>query len=213
MPPLGYVALGLAIVVLDFRAQSLDFLLDPAGWGLVALGAHRIALPATMWLAVVTAGLSVGDVLLPSRWAVLDLVTGEELPPEVGEGLGYAEDLRFDDVSGWRLALMTLAMVGAGLVLWTLLGALAARARGRDPRAARRMAWARVAVLAVWVVPYLVVVGVALVAGDGQFDPVWNAPAEYLALASLVAVGWVILLLAQGAESRWGLRPAGDRRG
>jgi len=37
--PLALVAGGIALVVLDFRTESLDLLPDPVGWALIAVAA------------------------------------------------------------------------------------------------------------------------------------------------------------------------------
>lgn len=42
--PLPLIAGGLALVLVDFRAESLDLLPDPVGWLLVAVGAMTLEL-------------------------------------------------------------------------------------------------------------------------------------------------------------------------
>jgi hypothetical protein len=205
MRPLTFVAVGLALVAIDIRTEHLDFVPDALGWGLVAVGAWRLSLAAPAVAAAVTALLTVPEVSLPSQFVMLDPATGERItPPRPGIELAYPRLLVFDDLTGWRLATMAAAAVTAGVTLWLLLGALAARASAWERRdAAVRLSWLRWVTLAVWVVPFLVVVTVSALGEDGSFDPVWNGGLEYLALAGILVLGLLVVVLAREANRAW----------
>jgi hypothetical protein len=204
--PLLFIAVGLVLVVFDFRTESLDLLPDLVGWAAVAYGAARLSLRPAAWLAGAAAVLSVLDGFLPYRYVSVDRDTGERLPPEQ-QGLGVLpQRVEFDPVSGWRLAGMTLTVVVGGLALWLLLRGLERRAAADDePGAAARLRLGRWLVLAVWVVPFLVGVGRSLAANDGSFDPIWNGDAEYVALAALVVFGYLVIELARDASAGWAI--------
>lgn len=52
MHPLNLVALGIAVVALDFRLQAIDLLPDVAGWILVGVGLWQSGQRATVGIAV-----------------------------------------------------------------------------------------------------------------------------------------------------------------
>jgi hypothetical protein len=214
MRPLLVIAGGLAIVVVDFRTELVDWLADPVGWIAVAYAARRLALDRVAMVALVPAILSLSDVRLPYHRVRIDPVTGEVVAPANGARRGYPERLVFDSVSGWRLAAMALAMAAAGVTVWLLLDALAGRARAtRDEGAAGRLRLLQWLVPAAWVVPYLVGV-VAAVAGEGgSFDPIWNGrPAMAATLVGLAAVAGLIVVLVRESGERWAVPPAMARR-
>jgi hypothetical protein len=204
MRPLSLIAGGLALVVLDFRTESLDLLPDPIGWVLVAVACSRLGLVGASWLAVLAGVLSVSDAALPYRYVRFGSVSGEGDGPSLGAGVEPSVQHVFDPVSGWRLAGMALAMVVAGVALWLLLRGLERRADGHgEADTVSRLRLGRWLVAAVWVLPYLVAVGRAVVVHSGTFDPVWNGGAEYVALAGLVVVAYVVVLLAVEADAAW----------
>jgi hypothetical protein len=214
MRPLTLVAVGLALVAIDIRTEHLDFLPDALGWALVAVGAWRLSLVAPAMAAAVTALLTVPEVSLPYQFVMLDPVTGERItPPRPGIDLAYPEQLVFDDLTGWRLAVVAAAAVAAGVTLWLLLGALAARANAWERGdAAIRLSRLRWLTMAVWVVPFLAVVAVAALGEDRSFDPVWNGGLEYLALSGIVALGLLVVVLAREANRAWAVpRWSSDR--
>lgn len=201
MRPLALVAAGLLVVGIDIRTEHLDLLADPIGWLLVAEGARRRLLTVPAGLAVAAAALSLADLHLPYRRVRVDPETGEVVDGSLLSNA--APHLRFDEVTGLRLALLVLAMVVAGLALWTLLGALADRAAVADPRAARQLRLLRWLVPAGWSLPYVVV---AAGSTDG-FDPIWNDEREVLALLGLGLLGWVVVLLAHRSGEGWAVAP------
>jgi hypothetical protein len=201
--PLRWIAVGLALVLLDFRTESLDLLADPVGWAAVGFGAWRLADVGTTRLAGVAAVLSLGDAALPYSYVPIDPLTGEPVTRTDPASIGLPEHLRFEPVSGWRLAAMTLAVVVGGATVWSLLRGLERRARGQgELRTAGRLRLARWLVVATWVVPYLVGVGLA-VTDSGRFDPIWNGDAEYVALVGLLVVAYVIGVLVAESSARW----------
>ena len=120
---------------------------------------------------------------------------------------GLSLHLQFDPVSGWRLAAMALAMAAAGVTLWSLLRSLERRARARaQAGTARRLRVARWLVNSVWVLPYLVAVARAVVVDSGTFDPIWNGGTEYVALAGVAVVAYVVVVLGREAGADW-VRP------
>ena len=206
MRPLVLVGIGVAIVALDFRATALDLVADPAGWLLVAEGCRRLGARVPALLALATAALSVNEVVLPARWQIIDRATGEDLPPGVGEGTGYPEELRFDDLTGLRLALYVLCLVAAVATFAALLAHLLGRVRREQPGDGRTVALLAGGV-AVWLGPPLVASATALATGEG-YDPVWDGAAWYLALVcGLVAFATAGFLWRVGDDRRWAQRP------
>jgi hypothetical protein len=210
MRPLLVIAGGLAIVVVDFRTELIDWLADPVGWIAVAYGARRLSLTVAAAAALVAATLSLSDVRLSYHRVRIDPVTGAVVDPAIGAQRKYPEHLVFDPVSGWRLAAMALAMVAAGVTVWLLLGPLARRAgRDGDRGAAGQLRVLQWLVPVAWAVPYLVGVAAAVVGNGGEFDPIWNGrPALAVTLIGLGAIGWLIVVLLLGAGERWAVSPA-----
>jgi hypothetical protein len=214
MRPLTFVAVGLALVALDIRTEHLDLLPDALGWGLVAAGAWHLRLK---WPAVVAAGtalLTMPEVSLPYHFVMVDPETGERIAPRPGVDLAFPEQLFFDELRGWRLAAAAAATIAAGVTLWLLLGALAARASAWGRAAtATQIRWLRWLTLGVWVMPYLAVQAVSALGEDQSFDPVWNGDLELLALPGLVVVAALIAVLLREvnqawAVPRWVIRPS-----
>ena len=204
MRPLSVISVGLALVVLDFRTESLDLLPDPVGWVLVALGSWKLALVTTSWTAGITAALSVADAALPYRYVRIDPVTGLRVAASERPNADLPLHLVFDPVSGWRLAAMTIAMAAAGVTLWSLLRGLERRARAHDQTdMAGRLRIGRWLVAVGWFLPYTVAVTRAVVADSGRFDPIWNGDAEYVALAGVAAFAYVIVVLARNTNVAW----------
>jgi hypothetical protein len=212
MRPLMFVAVGLAVVAVDIRTERLDFLPDALGWGLIALGAWRMSLTRPAIAAAAAALLAVPEVSLPYRFVMLDPDTGERVRPRPGVDLGYPEHLIFDDLTGWRLAVLAAATVAAGVALWLLLGALATRASAWERAdTARKIRWLRWLIMGVWLGPYLAVLAVRASAEDGSFDPVWNGNLEFLALAGVVVVGALVAVLLRETNRAWAVPQWTDR--
>lgn len=206
MRPLALAAAGVALIALDFRAESLDLLADPVGWALVAVAASRLALPLACRLAWLTAVLSLADVALPFRYVRINAITGR---PMTGPAAGRPVSLRleFPPVAGWRLAALTASVAAGGAALWVLLGRLGRRADyDHDERATTRLRLARGGVLGAWVGPYLATVAVAAARHHGSYDAVWNHGLEYLGLVGLAAAGYVVFVLAGSAGASWAQR-------
>ena len=120
MRPLTLVAAGLVVVVVDLRTEYLDLLPDPVGWGLVAVGAWRLAVTPAAWAAGLATLVSAANVNVPYRFVRLDPETGEQVEPVPGQDL--PEHLVFDDLTGWRLVTAAVAVAAGGAALWLLLG-------------------------------------------------------------------------------------------
>ena len=204
MRPLSIISVGLALVILDFRTESLDLLPDPVGWVLVAVGSWRLALVTTSWLAGLTAALSLAEAALPHRYVRVDPITGLRVASSERPNADLPLHLVFDPVSGWRLAALTVAMAAAAVTLWSLLLGLERRARARaQTDTAGRLRIGRWLVAVGWFLPYMVAVTRAVVADSGRFDPIWNGSAEYVALAGVAAFAYVIVLLARNTNVAW----------
>ena len=70
MTPLGLLALGYVMALLDLRAQGFDLLLDVIGWLLVVLALSRLHAPSRLFVsarttAVVAGILSLADLMQP----------------------------------------------------------------------------------------------------------------------------------------------------
>jgi hypothetical protein len=206
--PFALIVVGLTIVVLDFRLRGVDTAFDPVGWLLVAVATRELALKAAMWAAGVAAVLSISDAVLPYHYEQLHPITGERIGPANEDIADSAKALVFDSASGLRLAALAAATVTAGVALWLLVTGLCRRAQQGDAdRAATHLRLLRWIVPAVWAVPYLVRVALA-VAADGSFDPVWNEEMEYWVFLGLVPVAWLSWLLLSENGKAWTF-PAG----
>jgi hypothetical protein len=200
--PLSLIAVGVAIVALDFRVVAVDVLPDVVGWLLVAAGAWRLAVRAPFVLALLAALASGPDVVSPHHYDALDPLTGQVVasPPP---GTSYPERLAFDRLHDLRLVLVLVAMAAGGAALWAILGVLRQRAGAKgDTTTAPRLAVLRWSVPLLWVAPY---VGVAAVQGlgDDGFDPVWNGAYEALALVGLAAVAGLVWVFLTSSNRSW----------
>jgi hypothetical protein len=203
MRPLSWIAPGLLLVAIDMRIVAFDLLPDPLGWVLIAVGAWRIARPATVTAIVLAAVASCADLVLPYTWAHVDPETGRIVDELTAIRQGYPELLIFDRLSGARLAFLTLAYGAACVATWMLLRDLTKRARaaGRWSTAKQLgLLWGLVPGL--WVGPYLLRAVATLIAG-GSFDPVWNQSMEYVALVGLIPVVWLAVLVATERDRAW----------
>jgi hypothetical protein len=204
MRPLVFVAVGLTLVAVDVRTVHLDLLPDALGWGLVALGAWRLALIRPAMAAAATALLVVPEVSLPRHFVMLNPRTGEVITPRPGVELGYAEQLVFDALTGWRLAAVAAGTIAAGVAMWLLLGALATRAAAWERAGtARQIRWLRWLILGVWIGPYLAVVAVSAASEDRSFDAVWNGSLEIVAVAGMLVVGALVAVLLRESNRTW----------
>ncbi len=201
-------------MVVDFRTESPDFLPDPLGWLLVALGAFVLGLRWAAWGSMVVAVLSVPDALLEYRYRLIDPRTTKPVDrcpiEDLPLGQLCSERVVFDPVSGWRLAALAGAVSLGVAAVGLLLTGLRRRAmRDDDPTAARRLSHLRLAVVVAWGVPRLVGLAWSLSRDPIAYDPVWNDRAEYVALLGLVAVGWLAVELCFWVRRRWA-RPTGS---
>ncbi len=196
---------GLTIVLVDFRAESLDLLPDPIGWLLVAAGAMAVALPLTAGLAGSAAMLSISDAFLPHRTVSIDPTTGEAIA-RCRSAAVCGEQIQFDPVSGLRLAALAASIVVGGLAVLTLLRGLRRRAlRDADRFAAERLLLLVGGVGLGWVLPQMIAIVWAMASADGSYDPIWNGNAEYAALLGWAALGWVILELCLRSGAGWAI--------
>jgi hypothetical protein len=210
--PLSIIVVGLGFIVADFRTEALDFVPDPVGWALVALGAWRLSLGVPAVLAAAAGVASFADAWLPFRYVKIDPVTGEPVP-EIVAHAAYPVRLEYEDASGWRLAALTLVVVLGASALWLLLTQFAdlAHTTGRD-QPARQLSWLRWLLVASWAGPYLGVVAHAVVYESGEFDPVWNnVYLSYVVLAAVAVFGLVGYVLIRERDRLWAV-PASSLR-
>lgn len=200
--PLALIAAGLVLVAVDFRTESLDYLCDPVGWLLVAAAAAALSLSGTAWLSAAAALLSLSDAFLPYRTVFVDPETNkgvEQCPVAV-----CAERVEFDLVSGWRLvALAGVFIVGGAAVLSLLGGLRSAALRAGDRSAGTRLSLLFVGVGLGWALPPLMGMVWAVASEDRRYDPVWNGAAEYVALAGLLMLAWLVIELLQRGGAAW----------
>jgi hypothetical protein len=209
--PLAMVVLGMAIVVADFRLDALDLVPDLLGWGFVAYAAWRLDLAVPALLAAATGLASLAEAWLPFRYVIIDPETGEPSTDFVGETNHMS--LRYEDVTGWQLAGMTLSMVLAGATLWVLLSAFAARAQaGGRAGAAAHLRVARWLVVGLWTVPFVGAVVQAVAEKSEEFDPVWNGRLAYTWLAAVGVLVYVATVLLRERDHLWAL-PDGSVQG
>jgi hypothetical protein len=113
MTPLGRIALGLLVVLLDLRLEGFDALPDVLGWVLVVVGLGEL-LPVCVRLAparsaaVVAGGLSLADLVHPTRTTT----TGDPAFPNTTTAVVPPEGLQ---------GLLSLGAMVAGLVVVVLL--------------------------------------------------------------------------------------------
>jgi hypothetical protein len=199
---LTLIAVGVALVALDFRIVAFDALPDAVGWLLIAAGAWKLALARPAMLAIVATVAAAPDLIAPHHLEALDPLTGEVVKAPA-PGTRYPERLVFDRLTDLRLLLAVLAITAGGLALWSLLGSLSRRAHltGDDTSAVRLRAL-RWLVPVVWVAPYLVVA--TFQSGlDGGFDPVWNDGLELVGLLGLAVAAAVVWVLATNSNRSW----------
>jgi hypothetical protein len=199
------LAVGIAIVAVDFRSARFDVLPDPLGWLLAADALRRLSCNRPAILSAIAGVLSLTEVHLPYRHVIFDPLTGRFVEPPSGAELA-SEHLRYDPLTGWRLALSALAVLAAYVALVALFGALAGRAgtagERRDAGRLRALSWI---VPLGWAAPILVVMAGAVVRDDGEFDPIWNGSLALLGLAGSALLVCSAVFLAGVSERRWAL--------
>ncbi len=214
--PLPLIATGVALVALDLRTPALDFLPDPLGWALIAVGAAFLGIKLAAASASLAALLSLAEIHLPYRYVLVDPTTTrvvDDCPSDLPLGMTCPEVLQFDPVSGWRLAGIGLAgAVGCSAVVGLILGLRRRALATGDRQGGQRMGVLATAVALAWSLPQLGAIGWAIVRQDGRYDVVWNGTAEYASLLGVCTLGWLVVELALHSGRRWALRGAGVPR-
>jgi hypothetical protein len=207
--PLVLIVAGLGLVLLDFRTVSLDLLLDPVGWLLIALAAGVLALRWTAVAASVVAVLSASDAFLHYHYRPINPLTNHPVdicPP----GEQCPERVVYDPVTGWRLLALAASLLLGAVVLVVLLRGLRRRAvRDGDGPAVARLGLLLWAVGLAWGLPPVVAVLLALRDQPIAYDPVWNGGAEYVALTGWAVVAWLMVELWLWSGRQWALPDRG----
>lgn len=204
------VAVGVAIVAVDFRTEALDLLPDPIGWVLFAIGASRLSLPTAARLGAATALLSLGDLFLDFSYVFVG--PDGTVATECSGGIGCDEMIRYDAVSAPIAIVIGLAAIMGGAAVITLLERLRADPTESlvGPNVLRCL---QVLVAVVWVLPVAAVVGASLVSGF-RYEPFWDGGLVYVSGAATVVTLSVALAIAvysnstgRTLERDWSARP------
>lgn len=213
--PFPLIAVGVALVALDFRTEVMDFLPDPLGWGLVAAGAVALGIRRPALGAGLAAVLSLADVHLPYRYVLIDPMTAKAVdrcPSDLPLGVSCPERLQFDPVTGWRLVVVALALAaGAAAVVGLALALRREAAATGDGHGSQRMGLLALAIGVGWVLPQALAIGWSVGQRDGEYDVVWNGQAEYGALLGVLALGWLTVELARHSGRRWAIPAAAQQ--
>lgn len=201
--PLGLIIAGLVVLVVDFRTRAPDFVPDPVGWLLVAVGAGVLGLRLVSGGAVVAAVLSLPEFHLAYRTRLIDPLTNHPVdlcpPPEA-----CSERVVYEAVTGWQLALIAGSIAVSVAVVLLLLWSLRRRAvAAGDGAAGARLRLLACAVGLVWGVPQLVAIGAVLGDDPVAYDPIWNGGAAYVGLAGVVVMGWLVVELCFWVRRGW----------
>ena len=194
MRAMSLVAVGLALVAVDFRTDAFDVLPDPLGWALVAVGAYRLGMGLVAAGAAVAALLSISEAYLPFRYVRVDPATMEAAPSCVG----CPEQLRYIETSQIRAVALALAVVvGSAAVVLMLRRLRTTVGHTRDcPGLRRHMRILEVLAPVTWALPHVVLVGRAIVTGK-NYDPVWNGSLEGVGLVTSVVLVWTVVTIAR----------------
>lgn len=195
------VAIGLTVVLVDFRTESLDLVPDPIGWLLVAAGVAVLGLHLAAWLAALASLLSVSEAFLPYRYLWVDPDTNKV--SSICRAGTCAERIVFDPVHGWRLVAAAATVVAGGASVWVITSGLRRRALESGDHASRRrlglVCWAA---MVLWVAPPAIAMLWAVMHDQGRYDNIWNGGAEYAALIGSVAlVGFIVELSVRSGAS------------
>ena len=197
MTPVGRIALGLTLVLVDLRISGLDVVPDVLGWVLVVVGVGRLG--DGRWRQVRTWAVVAGVLSLT------DLVHPQVTTTQVEQG--FVSTSTVDVVPGGLQGLLVSGYVLTSVVVAVLLSlALRDRAReqGDGPRAATFDRFARLhagfGLLALALCVLALVLGV-----EGSITPE-GAPAVALVvfvLAALAVEVWFIAALARVRHLPW----------
>lgn len=200
--PLTLAAVGVAFAALDLRLVAWDVLPDAVGWGLIALGAHRIGMRTSAILAALASASALAELVLPYYYQSRDRITGVVIENPL-PGTDYAEELVFEPLTGARLVAVVAAVALGGAAVTLLLRELEQRARTTpDAQSTSRLRILWWLVPVVWIAP-LVVVALGDVVADGEADPVWNGSLELLAVPGIAVALVLAVFLALTANRRW----------
>ena len=146
-------------------------------------------------LALLAAPLSAAGADLTVRTVRVDSATGRAVTVCPPDGFCY-EQIRFDDVGSVRaLALLGMAVTGAGALVWLLRILRTEVGLPTADVTLRKQMWVlEILVPLVWALPVVLLAGIAVVTGDG-YDPIWNERLEPVAYARVAVMAWVVVVL------------------
>jgi hypothetical protein len=195
MGALTITGLGVVLVGVEFRLNAIDVLADPLGWLLVALGAWMLAARGPSVLALLAAPLSAAGAYLTFQTVLVDSATDKAVTVCPADGFCY-EQIRFDDLGSVRaLALLGMALAGAGALVWILRILRTEVGPPTADVALRRQMWVlEILVPVVWALPVVLLAGSAVVTGDG-YDPIWSERLEPVAYARVAVMAWLVVIL------------------
>jgi hypothetical protein len=146
--------------------------------------------------------VSASDAFLPFRTVIVDPVTNERVERCPAAVCGVR--VEYDPVSGWRLVAVTAALLVGSAAVLALIWGLRGRARAAgDAAATGRLGLLGAAVGLGWATPPLLAVIWAVASNDGSYDPIWNGPAEYVALIGWGAMSWLLVELWHRRDAAW----------
>lgn len=204
MTPLGRIALGLLLVLLDLRVQGLDVVPDVVGWVLVVLGLSQLvarcpALAPCRAAAVVAGALSLADLVHPTRTTTTgddsSTTTTAAVPPDGLQGL-----LAFGS--------MMAALVVVVLLSLRLRDLATADGDGRRARTFGRFAVYQA--VAGGTVALVSLVTLLTTSGSTQVEGSAAGVLALVVLAALLVEAAFLLTLSGARREPWAQRGGGD---
>ncbi len=207
-------AIGIVLVAVDFRSGPVDFLIDPLGWAMVAVGAWLLRIQWTTALAVGAGLLSVAGVHFSYRRVFIDPST-HEVTRYCESAIACTPQFRFDDLTDGRTVVLALGAVVGAAALSVLAHVLRTDVGFPEHQVTlrRQLRVLEVLVPVTWAVP-MVVLATKAVVSDNTYDPIWNGNLAYVgAIRGLVLV-WLAVVLVMFAHEIprpvRGSRPPGE---
>ena len=193
-------AIGIALVAVDFRSGPVDFLIDPLGWAMVAVGAWLLRIQWTTALAVGAGLLSVAGVHFSYRQVFIDPST-HEVTRYCESAITCTPQFRFDDLTDGRTVVLALGAVIGAAALSILAHVLRTDVGSSEHQVTlRRQLWVLELLIPVtWAGPMLVLAAKA-VTSDNTYDPIWNGNPAYIGAIRGLVLLWLAVVLVMFAN-------------